>query len=497
MNKLSISAKLYLLAGIVAVIIIGIGIVGIVSLNKINNSLEITYAERVLPITQLKEVADAFSINIIQSTNKLRNGNFSWEQAASVIDSAQAIINSNWNAYSQIPKKGKELELFNKTDTLIKATVSMIKDLVKIVHSKDTAGLDYYVIYDLYPNIEPIYKKSEELLAIQIAGAHDKYIAGKQTFTGASIFFIIIVLIGCVLSILSSFFIIASVRKSLAQANEVIDKITKGDLTANITVSVEDEIGKMLRNMQTMVHQLRETLSLVNDNSNLVSKASQQLLIESQQVSQGASEHASSIEEVSSSIEEMVSNIQQNTDNAKQTEKISTESAKNIEKVGLASNESLKMIKTIAEKINVINDIAFQTNLLALNAAVEAARAGDHGRGFAVVASEVRRLAEHSKNAAGEIDILSKQSVIATEEAEKLIEKIIPDIKRTSQLIQEITEASNEENSGADQINAVVQSLNQITQKNASSSEQVSQNAAELQNLAQELNRAVAFFKIK
>ena len=107
MNKLSISAKLYLLAGIVAVIIIGIGIVGIVSLNKINNSLEITYAERVLPITQLKEVADAFSINIIQSTNKLRNGNFSWEQAASVIDSAQAIINSNWNAYSQIPKKGK------------------------------------------------------------------------------------------------------------------------------------------------------------------------------------------------------------------------------------------------------------------------------------------------------------------------------------------------------------------------------------------------------
>lgn len=497
MNNLSISAKLYLLAGIVAIIIIGIGIIGIINLKKINNSLEVVYTERVLPITQLKKISDAYSINVIHATNKLRNGNITWEEASGILDSVQRIINNNWGAYAQIKKEGKELDLFHKTDTLLKATEPMIKALVKIVQNKDTAGLEYYVIYDLYPNIEPIYSKTEELLALQIAGAQEKYMLGKQQYTRVSIFFIIIVLIGIVLSVYISFLITVTIRKSLKQANAVIDKITNGDLTINIKINAKDEIGKMLGNMQIMVKKLLETLTIVHDNSALMTKASYQLQLESQQVSQGATEHASSIEEVSSSMEEMVSNIQQNMDNAKQTEKISAESAKNIEKVGEASNKSLIIIKNIAEKITIVNDIAFQTNLLALNAAVEAARAGDQGRGFAVVASEVRRLAEHSKDAANEIDALSNQSVAATEEAEKLIEKIIPDIKKTSQLIQEISDASSEENSGVEMINTAIQSLNQITQQNASSSEQVFQNATELQHLAEGLNKGIAFFKIK
>jgi methyl-accepting chemotaxis protein len=497
MNKLSISVKVYLLAGIAAFIVTGVGVLGIFYLKKINMALKIVYTERVIPITQLKKVSDAFSINVIHSTNKLRNGNFSWEQTFGVLDSAQTIISNNWKAYSLIPKVGKELELFNKTDTLLKATEPLIKNLVTIVKNKDTAGLEYYVIYDLYPNIEPIYTKTEELLALQIGDAQEKYMVSKQQYNRVIIFFIFIVVIGIALSIYISALIAISIKKSLKQANAIINTITNGDLTVNIKVQVNDEIGKMLSNMQKMVNRLLETLTLVSENSTLVAKASYQLQVESQQISEGASDQASSVEEVSSSIEEMVSNIQQNTDNAKQTEKISVESVKNIETVGEASNKSLGMTKRIAEKIRVVNDIAFQTNLLALNAAVEAARAGELGRGFAVVAAEVRRLAEHSKIAATEIDVLSKESVIATEEAENLIEKIIPNIKKTSKLIQDITEASTEENSGANQINSAVQSLNLITQQNANSAAQMFQNAAEMLNLAEELKKAVDFFKIK
>jgi methyl-accepting chemotaxis protein len=496
-KNLSISAKLYLLESIIALIIIGIGIVGIINLRNLNKSLEVVYTERVLPMTHLKHVADAFSINVIHATNKLRNGNIVWEEAAGILDSAQSIITNNWSRYREIPKEGKELELFQKTDTLLKTTEPLIKELVKIVQNKDTAGLEYYIIYDLYPNIEPIYSKTEELLELQIAGANEKYVFGKQQYTRITLFFIFIVLGGIVLLGYTSYLISMGIRKSLKQANEVIDKITNGDLTVNIKINSGDEIGHMLGNMQKMVSQLLDILTLVMENATSVKKASVQLQLESQQVSQGASEHASSIEEVSSSLEEMVSNIQQNTDNAKQTEKISAESSKDIEMVGEASNKSLKMIKTIAEKITIINDIAFQTNILALNAAVEAARAGDQGKGFAVVASEVRRLAESSKNAANEIDALSKQSVVATEEAEKLIEKIIPDIKKTSLLIQEISEASSEENSGVEMINTAVQSLNQITQQNVTASERMYQNSSELQNLAEELNEAITFFKIK
>jgi methyl-accepting chemotaxis protein len=195
-------------------------------------------------------------------------------------------------------------------------------------------------------------------------------------------------------------------------------------------------------------------------------------------------------------MEEMTSNIQQNTDNAQQTEKIALQAAQDIQEGSLAVNQTVESMKTIAKKISIIEEIARQTNLLALNAAVEAARAGEHGKGFAVVAAEVRKLAERSQLAATEINILSNSSVAIAEKSGKLLEQIVPNIQKTSRLVQEIAASSMEQNAGAEQINSAVQQLNQVIQNNATSAEETATSSEELSTQADQLKTTVAFFKI-
>jgi methyl-accepting chemotaxis protein len=214
------------------------------------------------------------------------------------------------------------------------------------------------------------------------------------------------------------------------------------------------------------------------------------------QLSKGSAEQAASAEEVSTSIEEMVANIDQNTENAVKTEKITIETAKDVNIANELSSEAAKAMKLVSEKITVISDIAFQTNILALNAAVEAARAGEHGRGFSVVAAEVRKLAERSKSAADEIVSLVNTGLKVSNEAGEKTRMLVPDIEKTTQLIKEISAASLEQKTGAEQINLAMQQLNMITQENASSSDELTQSSNQLSVLATNLNRAVGFFKI-
>jgi methyl-accepting chemotaxis protein len=195
-------------------------------------------------------------------------------------------------------------------------------------------------------------------------------------------------------------------------------------------------------------------------------------------------------------MEEMASNIGQNTDNAQQTEKIALQAAEDIREGSIAVNQTVDSMKTIAEKITIIGEIARQTNLLALNAAVEAARAGEHGKGFAVVAAEVRKLAERSQIAATEIDALSKSSVTIAEKSGKLLEGIVPNIQKTSKLVQEIAASSMEQNAGAEQVNGAIQQLSQVIQQNAAASEEMATSSEELSSQAEQLKDTISFFKI-
>lgn len=289
----------------------------------------------------------------------------------------------------------------------------------------------------------------------------------------------------------------ATLLRPLINMVQVVLKLSEGDLSEmNDLTGRNDEINLLVTAIREMVAKLREIVSGVISGAEVINSASQQISSNSQQLSQGATEQASSTEQVSSSMEEMVSNIQQNAENAQQTDNISIAASTGIEKVADISNESLGSIRKIADKITVVNDIAFQTNILALNAAVEAARAGEHGKGFAVVAAEVRKLAERSKVAADEIVSLSAHSVKITEEAGEEMQKLLPEIKKTANLVQEIAAASLEQNSGADQINNAIQQLNQITQQNAASSEEMATSSEELSNQAEQLKKQISFFKI-
>jgi methyl-accepting chemotaxis protein len=213
-------------------------------------------------------------------------------------------------------------------------------------------------------------------------------------------------------------------------------------------------------------------------------------------MSQGTTEQAASTEEASSSIEEMNATIRQNADNAMQTEKIAQKSANDAQESGAAVADAVTAMKQIAEKIGIIEEIARQTNLLALNAAIEAARAGEHGKGFAVVAAEVRKLAERSQTAAAEISQLSGSSVDVAERAGSMLAKLVPDIQKTAELVQEISASSKEQAGGADQINGAIQQLNQVVQQNAGAAEEMSSTAEELASQADQLQTTVAFFKV-
>jgi len=292
---------------------------------------------------------------------------------------------------------------------------------------------------------------------------------------------------------------IKSNLNSLIAANkDIITKaklIAEGDLT--IELKSRSENDELLLALSEMIGSVKAVLSEVKNVADMVSVASTEMNSNAQQVSHGATQQASSAEEISSSMEEMTSNIQQNSQNAQQTEKISLSAASGMEKVTQSSKDSLKSIKEIASKISIIGDIAFQTNILALNAAVEAARAGEHGRGFAVVAAEVRRLAERSKVAADEIDVLSKHSVNITDSAEKMLETLIPEVQKTSKLVQEISASSFEQNSGAEQVNNAIASLNQITQQNAAAAEEMATSSEELAAQAEKLINVISYFTLE
>ncbi len=322
----------------------------------------------------------------------------------------------------------------------------------------------------------------------------DNVITNSKTSSSVLVFGIVVAVI---LSVFLGWKVTNSIREPIKKGVAFAQAIAEGNLLAELDVEQNDEIGALAKALIEMKSKLQEVISSVQTAADNIAAASSQMSITSQLVSQGSNEQASSAEEIAASMEEMSANISQNTANAQKTEQIAESATLDIQSGNQNVFLVLEGIKDIAEKISIIGDISYQTNILSLNAAVEAARAGEHGRGFAVVADEVKRLAERSQVAATEINKVSKSGVMLAEQSRTLFNSIVPQIENTLKLLQEITAASLEQNSGSEQINDSIQQFNQVIQQNAASAEELATNAEELSGQAEQLKQIISYFNVK
>ncbi len=420
---------------------------------------------------QLEKEIDIFRTQLAQQVEEY---NALGHQGHIADSSELRVFQQRWEQFSQISREGLELSRdFTKEDAL-----QLFMGDGRITYDKALIAL--HVVSEQH-------EQEMAILRDEAVASHRNSIMLIVTFT---------VLAG-LSSILGGWLISSSITRSVSHVLSGFSDVSRGDLTIQLEVAGKDEMGELAKGFNIFLKKLQSVMTDVKYVAEDVASGGQTMSAGTAIMSQGAAAQAASAEEVSSSMEQMVANIQQNADNAMQTEKIAMKAAEDAQRGGSAVADAVTAMREIARKITIIEDIARQTRMLSLNATIEAARAQEHGKGFAVVADEVRSLAERSQTAATEINELAGSSVTIAENAGTILNKLVPDIQKTAELVQEISAASKEQNAGAGQINNGIQQLDQVIQQNSATAEELSAAAEEQAALAEQLLDAILFFKIE
>jgi len=500
LSNVKIGVKLIGAFLIVSLITAMVGYLGIIDMAKLNDEADKLYEQELLGVSYIKEanvqligIGRALGNAMLSSSQKDRSAYLNqidsyslslekhMQQAGPLLNTAEGkakftSLMEYWENY--------QIGIEKAANLLESESLSENKESIRFVQGdlRETADS----VDNLMTQLARL-KEENAQAAAQLTT--DLYTTSRDVMIGFTIF-------GVLLGLMLGYIISRGISQPLQDAVSAADKISKGDLTGLIDAKGTDEVGQLMLAMKTMMEKLSQIVGDINGASDALASASEEVSATAQNLSQGASEQAASVEETTASVEQMSASIAQNTENAKVTNDMSTKASREARDGGEAVTKTVEAMKSIAEKIGIIDDIAYQTNLLALNAAIEAARAGEHGKGFAVVAAEVRKLAERSQVASQEIGEVAKNSVSLAEQAGKLLDEMVPSIQKTADLVQEISAASMEQASGATQINQAMEQLNSITQQSASSSEELASTSEEMSGQALQLQELMTFFKV-
>ncbi len=499
-RDMKIGMRLALSFGVMLVLLIVVAIIGVTRLADLAEGTDKIVHDRYPKTVD----ANAVERNLNRIARSLRNVVIedNPEQIKKELDAvkeSREIIVQNLGKLEKTITTDKGKELLKNVKDMRGKYVAPQEKLIKLAAEGKKNEMRDLLLGEMHPAQLAYFDALDKLVEYQgklmdeaAAQAADEYHAARNLMIALAV---VAGLLGMVIAYLVTRNLLRTLGGEPAEVARAMGEIGRGDLSVNVALRQGDSTS-LAASMKSMTEQLTQIISEVRGGADSLASASEEVSATAQSISQAGSEQAASVEETSASIEQMTSSIAQNTENAKVTDGMAGKAAKEAAEGGEAVGQTVAAMKSIAEKVGIIDDIAYQTNLLALNAAIEAARAGEHGKGFAVVAAEVRKLAERSQVAAQEIGQLAGSSVQTAERAGKLLETMVPSITKTSDLVQEIAAASEEQATGVKQVNGAIGQLNQATQQNASASEELAATAEEMSGQAEQLQQLMGFFKL-
>lgn len=498
LDNMKVFYRIMLLAGIFILGMLAILAAGNYGMLSAKSGLASVYNDRIVPLRDIKIIADMYAVNIVDATHKARNKSLDYPAALKSIQAAELEIDKKWKAYLNTRLDLNETRLVIEITPLMDASKKNIEKLKNILERGNSDALAQFSAQELYPAIDPLSGKFSALIEEQLNASQTEYgqisATNQKLLTISIVIFIIALLFGIYFSLSIAGKISTQLGGEPPFVVRAANDLAAGNFSIHLPIKPGDH-GSVAASMQAMIEKLRSVILEVRTAAEAVAGASGQINISAQSLSHVAAEQASSVEQTSASMAQITASVIQNSDNAKITERMAAKAADDAQDGGKKVQDTVAAMRQIASKISVINDIAYKTNLLALNAAIEAARAGEHGKGFAVVAAEVRKLAERSQQSAREISGLAVHSVGIAEAAGALLSEMVPAIRQTAELIREIAAASQEQSSGIEQINRAVSQMTTSTQSTAASSEELASTAEEMSAAATQLQDLMSWFR--